>query len=186
MSGSRVLDAGSTTAGMSTDGRERVLSKDWRGEAGGGATTEGFEGIAMADTGVNTGCSDTRVGESTGGVRTAAGASAGGRGAASGWLSSGLGTACSASSSSAFSGGAASPGSPAVFASMLKGGAPSAALAAPVAGSAGLSGREPPSDEALASFSAPLFTALARRSCRREFGRLRDELRDASMPSALL
>jgi hypothetical protein len=67
---------------------------------------------------------------------------------------------------------------------MLSGGALSVAVAAPVAGSAGLSGREPASDEVRES--APLFTALASRSWRREFGRLRDELRGASMQSALL
>lgn len=48
---------------------------------------------------------------------------------------------------------------------------------------AGLAGLDPRSDEVLAS--DPLFTALARRSWRRELGRLRDELREASMLLAL-
>lgn len=44
----------------------------------------------------------------------------------------------------------------------------------------GLSGRDPRSDEGLDSaLSVPLFTALARRSCSREFGLLREEFRDA-------
>lgn len=49
-----------------------------------------------------------------------------------------------------------------------------------VACSAGLSGRDPMSEDALES----LLTAFASRSCSREFGRLREELRDAAMWSA--
>ena len=45
--------------------------------------------------------------------------------------------------------------------------------------SAGLSGREPRSDEGRESApSLALLTAFARRSCRRELGLLREELRD--------
>jgi hypothetical protein len=52
---------------------------------------------------------------------------------------------------------------------------------------AGLAGLDPRSDEALESdLSAPLFTALARRSCNRELGRLRDELRGAGSTTSFL
>ena len=45
--------------------------------------------------------------------------------------------------------------------------------------SAGLSGRDPSSDDGLDSApSLPLLTAFARRSCNREFGLLREELRE--------
>lgn len=61
----------------------------------------------------------------------------------------------------------------------------SVALDAVGAGWAGLSGREPRSDDGRESvFSAPLFTAFASRSCSLELGLLRDEFREACMPSA--
>ena len=53
----------------------------------------------------------------------------------------------------------------------------SAAAVTPGLRSAGLSGRDPRSDDVL-EFSVPFVTAFANRSCNLEFGLLRDELRD--------
>ena len=129
----------------------------------------------MVGTGVDMGCSATKGvggGEVAGGEATGAGASSAGCGGCSTLLSSGL------VASSSFTVEASSlPVDPSVagsgaFESML------ALAVSATAFMAGLAGLDPRSDELLAS--DPLFTALARRSCNRELGRLRDEFREAS------
>jgi hypothetical protein len=152
------------------EGRDTWLSNDWRGDAVWGVR---IDGIDMVGIGVAVGCSETSRGDRIGGVCFGAGASIEGRGETSGGLVSAF------AAPSSFSGCGSSITGSDGFTSTLDI-ASSTALGAFVACSAGLSGREPKSDEALESgLSAPLFTAFARRSCSREFGLLRDELRDA-------
>ena len=132
----------------------------------------------MVGTGVEVGCSATRGvggGEVAGGETMGAGASEAGCGGSSTLLSSGLNVSSSFTVVvSSFTATASVAGSGA-FESML------ALGDAVTAFTAGLAGLDPRSDEVLAS--EPLFTALARRSCNRELGRLRDEVRE--MPVSL-
>lgn len=144
---------------------------------------EGFVSMDMVGMGVEGGCSETRVGESIGGdvtfTEAGLGASVDGRGEVVldcvsfvARVSSSLLDVVAAVSSSP----GLTSGSVVFF---------SAALDVLGAGCAGLSGREPKSDDGLESvFSAPLFTAFASRSCSLELGLLRDEFREAFMPSA--
>lgn len=157
----------------STEGRDGSLSKDWRGEDVCGVTIEGIEGMDMVGTGVDFGCSATRGvggGEVAGGETMGADASTAGCGVCEGSPALLLSDLVASSSFTVV----ASSGA---FESML------ALGDAVTAFTAGLAGLDPRSDEVLAS--DPLFTALARRSWRRELGRLRDELREASMLLAL-
>jgi hypothetical protein len=121
----------------------------------------------LVGTGVDAGCWATKVGDSTDGERAAGGASVEGRGEAS-----------------------ASTSTPAASPAWSSFAAPESAgcLGGSCGARLGLSGREPRSDEGRdeSALSAPLLTAFARRSCRRDVGLLRDELREAAMPSALL
>lgn len=143
---------------------------------------EDFEGMDIV-IGVNVGCSDTKVGESKGGDATVAVAvlltSVDGRGEAvfdavsfvAETSSSLVNVAVFASSSVVFT---------SIYVLFV-----SVALDVVAGGRAGLSGREPRSDDGRESvFSLPLFTAFASRSCSLELGLLRDEFREACMPSA--
>jgi hypothetical protein len=131
----------------------------------------------MLDMGVEGGCSDTKVGDCTGGDCTRGGASVEGRGEGSDWLS--FTWAASSSLPADISTATLSGTLTSVLAD-----APSTALDVSAGGSAGLSGLEPKSEEALESaFSPPLLTAFASLSCSLEFGLLREELRDASAVS---
>lgn len=149
------------------EGRDTALSSDWRGEAVGGVTMDGIEGMDMVGMGVAVGCSDTSVGDSTVGDCMGAGMSVDGRGEALGWLSCAFLT---------------SPSCPRSCSSCAGGAASAACSGGFVACNAGLSGREPMSDDARES--VPLITAFARRSCSLELGLLREELRDTGRPSA--
>ena len=167
----------------STEGRDWSLSKDWRGEDVCGVTMEGIEGMDMVGTGVDFGCSATRGvggGEVAGGETMGAGASTAGCGVCEGspaLLPSDLVASSSFTVVASSLDGTTSVTGSGAFESML------ALGDAVTAFTAGLAGLDPRSDEVLAS--DPLFTALARRSWRRELGRLRDELREASMLLAL-
>ena len=150
---------------MSNEGRERALSIDWRGDEVCGAMIEGMD---MAGTAIEEGCSNTTddAGGDTGVLSTD------GRGDGSAFASSAFGS--SGLLSSGISGAVSD-----VLESML-------VLATSLAGlfRAGLSGRDPSSEDGLDSApSFPLLTAFASRSCNRELGLLREELRDTGTVS---
>lgn len=146
----------------STEGREEMLSKDWRGEDVCGATMAGMDGMDMVGMGVEAGWSTI-----TGAAASRAGCA--GSGTA---MSSGLEGPC-------WSGSEAGAVGSSAFESMLV--RDVSAAGGREVGNAGLSGREPRSDEGRESErSVALLTALARRSCSREFGLLRDGFREAS------
>lgn len=168
---------------MSIEGRDWLLSSDWRGEDVCGVTIEGMD---MAGTRIENGCSDTTGvagGDVTGGDLTDAGASSvedllgmldelSGVFEASSWLASVGASVAEVRDVSVF----CSIRFESVLVLPFSAGA---VVAAPATCNAGLSGLEPKSDDALDSaLSCPLFTALARRSCNLELGLLRDELRD--------
>lgn len=132
---------------------------------------DGFDGMDM-DMGIDMGCSAIRgeaSGDTTGGDVARAG------GSREGCVDSSTLVSSVVVASSSLAGAASAAGSEA-FESMLV--LPVSAPAV-TARRAGLSGREPRSDEALDSdLSVPLLTALARRSCKRELGRLREGFRE--------
>jgi len=133
---------------------------------------DGFDGMDM-DMGIDMGCSAIKgeaSGDSTGGDVVA-----GAGGSVEGCVGSSTFVSSVVVASSSLVCVASAAGSEA-FESMLV--LPVSATAV-TARRAGLSGLEPKSDEALDSgLSVPLLTALARRSCNRELGRLRDEFRE--------
>ena len=148
---------------ISIEGRVGLLSIDWRGEYVLGVTMDGMEMVGIRVAG---GCSDKRgvAGEVIGAASS---------------TDSRVGSSFFASSTSACSPLVTvvdvSAGSE-TFESMLIFPV-SAAVVMPGLRSAGLSGRDPRSEDVL-EFSVPLVTAFAKRSCSLEFGLLRDELRD--------
>lgn len=144
-----------------------MLSKDRRGEDVCGATMAGIDGMNMVGAGVEAGWSTI----------TGAAASPAGCGGSETVVSSALEPPCWSGSEAGAMGSEA-------FESML---VRDVSAGGTEVRNAGLSGREPRSDEGRESErSLALLTALARRSWSREFGLLRDGFREAASTTSFL
>ena len=134
-----------------------------------GVTIAGTDGIDIVGTGVEAGCS--AITGAAGGVVVSTGDFAGGATFPAGCGGLSTFVSCALVPSSCFPDVTSVAGSDALESRLVL----DVSAATAELRSAGLSGRDPRSDEARDSDrSLPLFTAFARRSCNREFGRLRD------------